>query len=299
MSDRAIWDVDGKDWPNRASSRFVEAGGVRWHVQVAGTGPTILLLHGTGAATHSWRDVLPALASDFTVVAPDLPGHGFTGRGAQTLPGMARAVAALLEKLNIEPSLIVGHSAGVAIAVRLALDGVPTRAVVGLNAALLPFPGLAAQLFPTLAKLLFVNPFAPHIFAGLARVPGEIERFMARSTGSHINAAGIADYARLFAKPGHIAGAIGMMANWDLETLKRDLPSFAVPLHLIHGSGDKAIPLAKAREAAVLVPGATLDVLPGLGHLAHEESATIVVARIRALADPARHAEREHELGDG
>ena len=51
--DRSIWEVDGRDWPNRDSSRFVTAGGLRWHVQVAGTGPVVLLVHGTGAATHS------------------------------------------------------------------------------------------------------------------------------------------------------------------------------------------------------------------------------------------------------
>src|SRR5206468_2126887 len=62
------------DWPNRAASLAVEAGGLRWHVQRAGHGPVLLLLHGTGAATHTWRDLLPLLATDFTVVAPDLPG---------------------------------------------------------------------------------------------------------------------------------------------------------------------------------------------------------------------------------
>ncbi|MEL4403125.1 alpha/beta fold hydrolase, partial [Shewanella algae] len=82
-------------WPNRDSSRFVEAGGLVWHVQQMGSGPPILLLHGTGAATHSWRGVMPLLARDFTVIAPDLPGHGFTRgrpRGGLTLPGMAGAV---------------------------------------------------------------------------------------------------------------------------------------------------------------------------------------------------------------
>ena len=47
------WATDGRDWPNHAASRFVEAAGMRWHVQVMGSGPALLLLHGTGAATHS------------------------------------------------------------------------------------------------------------------------------------------------------------------------------------------------------------------------------------------------------
>ena len=56
------WDQDGHDWPNRDASRFVEAAGLTWHVQIAGQGPVLLLLHGTGASTHSWRDLLPGLA---------------------------------------------------------------------------------------------------------------------------------------------------------------------------------------------------------------------------------------------
>ena len=269
------WAVEGRDWPNRAHSRFVEAGRLRWHVQVIGSGPVLLLLHGTGAATHSWRALAPLLAADFTVVAPDLPGHGFTtGRpaGGLTMPAMARGVGELLRALDLTPTTIVGHSAGAAIAVRMALDGVaaPDR-IVGLGAALLPFPGLAAKLFPTLARMLFVNPFAPHLFARLARESGETARFLARSTGSRIDAVGTDLYGRLFATSGHCAGAITMMADWNLESLRRDLPRLRVPLLLAHGTADAAIPLSSAQDAAKLVARAKVVALPGLGHLAHEE----------------------------
>lgn len=288
MSNRPDWAVEGKGWPNRDASRFVDAGGVRWHVQVAGPkdsgAPVLLLIHGTGASTHSWRAVLPLLAKHFTVIAPDLPGHGFTTKGPQTLPGMAKAVAALLATLDLKPETMVGHSAGAAIAIRMALDGAPTKTVIALNPALLPFPGLAAQLFPTLAKMLFLNPFAPHVFARMAGPTREVARFMGKSTGSMLDAKGVDLYARLFRKPGHIAGTIGMMANWDLETLKRDLPGLHVPLHIIHGERDAAIPLAKAREAGALVPGATFEVLPGLGHLAHEEAPDMIAAMVKKAA---------------
>jgi magnesium chelatase accessory protein len=59
------WAKDGADWPNREASRFVDAAGMRWHVQVMGQGPVLLLLHGTGASTHSWRDVMPLLRAPF------------------------------------------------------------------------------------------------------------------------------------------------------------------------------------------------------------------------------------------
>jgi len=292
MSSAPRWEREGRDWPNRAHSRFVESGRLRWHVQVIGhengAKPVLLLLHGTGAATHSWRALAPLLAGDFTVVVPDLPGHGFTtGRpvGGLTMSAMARELGKLLQMLDLAPTHVVGHSAGAAIAIRMALDGIASpAAIIGLNAALLPFPGLAAKLFPTLARMLFVNPFAPHFFAGIARRPGETARFLARSTGSKIDAEGASYYERLFATPGHCAGAITMMADWDLAALKRDLPRLKTPLLLLHGEADAAIPLASAQEAATQIGGATVTSLAGLGHLAHEERPGEVAALIRDFA---------------
>src|SRR3569833_51424 len=114
MSDKLDWNVDGRDWPNRDASRFVAAGGVRWHVQVTGQGPVALLAHGTGAATHSWRDLAPLLARRFTVVAHDLPGHGFTAtppRRRLSLPEMAHDLAALCAKLDVKPHIAICRSA--------------------------------------------------------------------------------------------------------------------------------------------------------------------------------------------
>ncbi|MEM8694680.1 MAG: alpha/beta fold hydrolase BchO [Pseudomonadota bacterium] len=287
MTTPPSWDDDGRNWPNRDASRFIEAAGLRWHVQIMGEGPALLLLHGTGAATHSWRALAPLLAESFTVIAPDLPGHGFTRgrlRGGQSLPAVARGVAALLETLDARPAATVGHSAGAAIAVQMALDETVGGPVVAFNAALLPFPGLAAKLFPAMAKMLFVNPFAPRIFAAIARRPGEVERFLIRSTGSRIDAEGVRHYARLMSRSGHVDGAIGMMAHWDLETLKRRLPELDVPVLLIHGSNDAAVPPSAMHEAATFIAGAKTEMIEGLGHLAHEERPDLAATLIRSLA---------------
>ena len=276
------------DWPNVAASRSVRVGGIDWHVQEAGSGPVLLLLHGTGAATHSWRDMLHPLAQHFRVIAPDLPGHGFTkGRppNGLTMPGVARALAGLLGELDAEPMLIVGHSAGVAIAIRMVLDGLVRPAgIVGIAPALLPFPGIAQHVFPTMAKLLFVNPLAPHIFASVARGPGAVGRFLARSTGSNIDAVGVAGYARLFGTSAHCAGAIAMMADWDLVPLKRDLPKLAVPMLILHGEKDAAIPVSGALDSVALIANCALEVLPGFGHLVHEESPQQAVDHIVSFA---------------
>ncbi len=58
MSGALLWERDRGSWPNSGASRFVTAAGIRWHVQQMGSGPALLLVHGTGASTHSWREVL-------------------------------------------------------------------------------------------------------------------------------------------------------------------------------------------------------------------------------------------------
>jgi magnesium chelatase accessory protein len=258
-----------------------------------GEGPVCLLLHGTGAATHSWRDVLPLLAASHRVIAVDLPGHGFTRANAGrkvSLEAMAVSVAALLAELDLRPDLVVGHSAGVAIAAQLILDGRIAAPLVGFTPALMPFPGLAARLFPGLAKMLFTNPFAAIVFARMARSPGETARFLRRSTGSQIDAAGDRFYTRLFGRSGHCDGAIRMMASWRLEPLRDRLGEIAVPVLLVHAERDAAIPRSAVLQAAALIPGCQVREMANLGHLAHEEDPAQAAAIIREFARAATPA---------
>ncbi len=278
------WDREGRSWPNRHASRFVRAGGLRWHVQAMGTGPTLLLLHGAGAASHSYRDLAPLLAQDFTVICPDLPGHGFTETPASeglSLPGMVRGVDALLTALDVAPHAVVAHSAGAAIALRLRLQGrIGAGGVIALNGALRPFPGAAAHIFPTLAKLLVLNPLAIQMFAWRAGRPGAVARLI-EGTGSHIDSAGLEAYSALFATTGHVAGALGMMANWDLPPLLADIGKLPAPLTLIVGQKDLAVSPDVADEVAAKVSHARTISLPGLGHLAHEEAPAQIAALVR------------------
>ncbi len=307
------WAREGRDWPNRAASRFISAGGLRWHVQVleppqpggsptggghtgvgntgvgkTGEGPTggplppvLLLLHGTGAATHSWRDLAPRLAARFIVVAPDLPGHGFTEQPAEhrmSLAGMARSVAALLDQLGLSPAVAVGHSAGAAILARMSLDGlIDPGLLVSLNGAILPLQGAPGRIFRPAARLLAACPLVPTLFAWRAADPAVLEGLL-RGTGSSIDAAGVRCYRLLVRCPGHAAAALAMMANWDLAPLARDLPKLAPPLVQIVGANDRTIPPAEAARVRALLDGAPVITLPGLGHLAHEERPAEVAA---------------------
>lgn len=279
------WDEDGRDWPNRGASRFIEAGRLRWHVQVMGAGPVMLLVHGTGAATHSWRDLAPLLARSFTVVAPDLPGHGFTSAADESrlsMPGMAEGVVALLRALGLAPDWVVGHSAGAAILARACLDAaLQPRAIFSLNGALLPLSGLRNPALARFARPLVSGSVVPRLFAWRASGRAVTERILGE-TGSRLDPAGVEYYRRLASRPAHVAAALTMMAMWDPRPLARDLPRLPVPLVLFAGSEDGMIPPHEAEKVYSLVPHAELQLLQGLGHLAHEEAPTQIASRILA-----------------
>lgn len=279
MVQRPIWERDGADWPLREASRFVRAAGLTWHVQELGQGPAVLLLHGTGASTHSWRGVAPRLAERFKVIALDLPGHAFTQappREFLSLFGMALAVNALLREMGATPALVVGHSAGAAIAARMSLDGhIAPHAIIGVNAALLPLHGLAGHVFSPLARLFARLPFVSRAFARHALDRAMVEGMIA-DTGSRLDRKGIDLYWRLAQQPSHIAAAFGMMAEWDLPRLERDLPRLPVPLVLVTGSNDRSIAPSQAERVGAILPRTQRASLRGLGHLAHEERPDLV-----------------------
>ncbi len=282
------WDRDGRDWPNREASRFVEAGGLRWHVQQFGEGPSALLIHGTGASTHSWARLTPYLQGRLSLLAMDLPSHAFTSAvptARMSLPSVSEAVAALLTALDFEPKLAIGHSAGAAILARMALDGrIAPRMIASINGALSPFPGIAAHIFPAMAKMLFLNPLTPRVFAWRAAQAGAVEKLI-EGTGSHIPPESLALYRRLFSSPTHVAGALAMMANWDLDRLMLDLPHLGPHLLQIVGSIDLAIPPERSFEVARRVPGSAVELVRGAGHLAHEENPeSVAEAILRAAA---------------
>ncbi|HTO66981.1 MAG TPA: alpha/beta fold hydrolase BchO [Bradyrhizobium sp.] len=299
MGAKLSWRVDGADWPNRDASRFIDAAGYRWHVQVMGSGPVALLAHGTGAATHSWRALMPLLARHFTVVAPDLPGHGFTDSppaGRLSLPGMARDLAALCTKLDVKPQLAIGHSAGAAILARMSLDrSIGPKLIVSFNGAFLPFGGVAALVLSPLAKAMTFNPFVPRMFAWRGSDPAAVHRLIA-GTGSAIDAEGERFYGRLVSSPAHVAAALQMMANWDLCPLVRDLPRLQSALLLVAASNDRAIPPDVARRVRGLSPKARLEIVPGYGHLMHEEAPELAATITVGAAVAAGVIALQHEM---
>ena len=271
-------------WPYRAASRHIACKPHLWHVQEVGTGPQVLLLHGAGGATHSFRHLIPLLSPHYRIVALDLPGQGFTVLGARGRCGLdpvAEDIAALIRQQGWQPFAVIGHSAGAAIAQRLA-EILPLKAVVGINSALGPFEGLEGWLFPVMAKALALTPFVPNLFSKLAGTPSQVRQLIA-TTGSTLDDAGLALYLHLMQKPAHVGATLAMMAQWTLTPFLRRLKDQKVPSLLLTATNDRAVPPAVSARAAQVMPNATWHDIAGYGHLVHEEAAQLVAAPILAF----------------
>ena len=274
-----------RDWPGAARSRFVEAGGLRWHVQEHGSGPTIVLVHGAGASLHSFAPLVRRLARDHHCIAFDLPGHGFTSPftgGAYTLAHTADALDALLTALGADVSRFVGHSAGAAIALQWLLarrdDRLPP--LVAINPALRPFGGLAGVAFPALARAAAASRSLASFIAHRAARPAQVQRLIA-GTGSAVPAEMLDCYQFLFSRPAHVRAVLTMMAGWQLDGMMRSLTRLDPQLHVVLGGRDRAV---APRQTAAMLAGlerTTVTWLERYGHLVHEEAPDAVAALVK------------------
>ncbi|ALK91415.1 alpha/beta fold hydrolase BchO [Limnohabitans sp. 103DPR2] len=269
------WANYRSTWPHAQHSQFIQAGGIQWHVQIMGQGPVLLLLHGTGSGSFSWRGLMPLLSAHFQVIAPDLPGHAFTSRGPEgslSMQGMSEGLRALLLQLNVTPSIIGGHSAGAAIAANMLLQqrALSQTQLIGFNPAWLPLPGLPSLIFRPAAKLAAINPVSAWATAKLASKPAMIEKSILQ-TGSQLDAQGLALYQSVFSHSGHVHSVLNMMAAWQLDTLSKSLPQLQNKVSILLGMQDQTVPPSMAHEACKLMPQARVFEQHGLGHLAHEE----------------------------
>jgi pimeloyl-ACP methyl ester carboxylesterase len=125
------------------SSRYVDTGGLRQHAVVGGDGPPLLLLHGWPQTWYAWRLVMPVLARDFQVIAPDQRGTGLSGkpREGYDTATLAADLVALMEALGHQRFAMAGHDTGMWIGYALAADH-PDR-LARLAVAETPLPGLS------------------------------------------------------------------------------------------------------------------------------------------------------------
>jgi magnesium chelatase accessory protein len=292
------------NWPHRASSRMVAVGRLNWHVQGhfpaqesgAAPRPTLLMLHGTGASTHSWAELIPTLSEFATIVSPDLPGHGFTtgaDRQSLTLNGMATALHELLLALQIEgPVAVVGHSAGAPLAIQWALDHCADPKLpfelchlIGLNPSLVPPPPLYTRMLgPMVAPIATSGPITQFL-AGIAARTGMVKQLL-QSTQSEVPESQRQHYQFLFARPSHVQGAMGFMAGADLPALLARGRSLTVPTTFLIGKKDSWVREQPLKQViADSFPNARVITWQG-GHLLHEEQPLNVARLIESIISP-------------
>ena len=256
----------------------MQVGNIDFHVQVSGAGEDVLLLHGAGASAHSFAGLAARLSEHHRVIAPDLPGQGFTTLLPLQEVGLvpfATYLGELMHLLDATPRWIIGHSAGAALGAQYALDAnTLPKGLLCINAAFNPFGSVAAPLLSKTAKWFARSHWLPRVLASPSlrwRATGS----MLADTGSAVDPLMGRCYDTLLGNPDHIAGTLRMMAGWDLLSLLRCLPSLQMPVWLAAAEGDRTIPPERSTSVASDLPLARAVRIPDLGHLAHEENPEI------------------------
>jgi 2-hydroxymuconate-semialdehyde hydrolase len=248
------------------SGDFIEAGGHKTHYHEAGSGETLVFIHGSGpgvTAWANWRLALPAFAGSYRVLAPDILGFGYSDRPAEIRYGKDMWVAhllAFLEAKNVTRCHIVGNSMGGALAIALAArrpDLVDRMVLLGSTGVSFPItPGLDAVwgYKPDRERMreLIADYFA---FDASIVTKDLVDLRYAASTQPGFQES----YGRMFPAP-------RQNGVDDLATPVDEIKRISAPTLLIHGREDRVIPLAVSYELFKLIPDAQLHVFGRCGH---------------------------------
>jgi pimeloyl-ACP methyl ester carboxylesterase len=256
------------------AERFLEVDGRLVHVEQAGQGEPVLLIHGFGASTYSWRKVIPGLSASHRVVALDLNGFGYTERprdpAGYSREGQERLILGVLDALGIASAHVVGHSYGGALTLFLASRHPGrVRSMVLVDSAAPSYPEdrrtRAAGLRPV--NWLFVR--------GLAVREGAVRKALERSVhdDSLVNPQLVAAYRERLRIEGLANAFYGLTAPSRSSRGPEpvDLGSIDVPALVLWGEEDQLIAVAAGRRMASRLPRAELAVLPETGHMPMEE----------------------------
>jgi pimeloyl-ACP methyl ester carboxylesterase len=282
--------------------------GHRVFYRSAGSGPALVLVHGITSTSATWANVLPYLAEHFTVIAPDLLGHGDSAkpRGDYSLGAYASGIRDLLIALGHERATFVGHSLGGGVAMQLAYQfpehcdrlvlvssgGLGREIGVLLRAAALPGSELVLPLLVN-EPLLGAGRALGRLLGGVGlRVHtdlGEVLRGHASLSDGEARSAFL-----------HTLRTVVDPRGQRVDASDRLYLAQAIPFLLVWGERDPIIPVEHARAAHRLVPGSRLEIFPDAGHFPHLDDPLRFVRLLRAFVaetEPAHvEPERAREL---
>jgi pimeloyl-ACP methyl ester carboxylesterase len=244
-----------------------------------GTGPALLLLHGLGCDHTTWLPVVAALSRRYTVIAPDLLGHGRSDkpRADYSVGGYANGMRDLLTVLGIDKVTVVGHSFGGGVAMQFAYQ-FPERT----ERMVLVAPGGLGPEVSAALRAITLPGF--HQAMGVVTLPGV--RQATRHALRALSMSGlartrdldeVAEIVESFKDPQtrsairHVVSAVVDWRGQIVTMVDRAYLTQAMPMCVIWGTDDAVIPVGHARIVADLAPDATVEVIPNAGHFPHKD----------------------------
>jgi pimeloyl-ACP methyl ester carboxylesterase len=285
------------------SLQFRTIHGYRRAFRVAGSGPVLLLIHGVGDNSKSWGPVHAKLAQRFTVIAPDLLGHGESDKphADYSLPAFANGMRDLLAVLGIERVTVVGHSFGGGVAMQFAYQYPQLVERIVLVSA----GGVAQEV--SLALRLAAMPMGAEAL-GVLRAPGLMPamRRIGRAVGTVLGStrlgrdavdavqllegfqdpAGLAAFARTLRS---VVDARGQFVTM----LDRSYLVESVPVQIIWGEDDVIIPVDHAHTAHAAMPGSRVEIFEDSGHMPFHDHPDRFVEVLERFIDSTRPADHE------
>jgi pimeloyl-ACP methyl ester carboxylesterase len=274
-----------------SSSQQIELHGHPVTYHRVGEGPAVVLIHGITSSSRTWRSVMPALAERYTVIAPDLLGHGRSAkpRGDYSLGAYASGIRDLLVALEIPRATIVGHSLGGGVAMQFAYQfpdrierlvlvdsgGLGGEVSLMLRAATLPG---AEYVIPVLASSP-VRSAGAAVGSVLGRV-GLRASADVRGLAEGFESLADADARRAFV---HTARSVIDPAGQRVDASDRLYLAEHVPSLIVWGERDRMIPVQHGYDAHALMPNSRLQTFPNAGHFPFND-------------DPARFVELLHDF---
>jgi pimeloyl-ACP methyl ester carboxylesterase len=262
--------------------QYVTLHGKRRAYVMKGEGPALLLLHGLACDHTTWSPVIDQLARRYTVIAPDLLGHGLSDkpRADYTLGGYANGMRDLLTVLGIDKVTVVGHSFGGGVAMQFAYQ-FPERTQ---RVMLVATGGLGPEVTPMIRLIQVPGWFR---VMGMMTLPGirHAETFALRAA-QYGDLGPLRKYTRDLAEVADIVESwkdrrtrfairhlVRAVIDWrgQIVTMSdRAYLSEAMPMAVVWGREDQVIPVRHASNAAALAPDVRVEVLPDAGHFPHK-----------------------------
>lgn len=276
-----------------ADRETVEIHGQPVTYHLLGDGPPILLLHGITSSSRTWKAITPILARDYTVIAPDLLGHGRSAKpqGDYSIGGYASGVRDLLVALDIPRATVVGHSLGGGVAMQFGYQ-FPQRverlvlvATGGIGKEVSPALRAAALPGSELVLPLLFTPALHDVMFGLRRALARV----GLSPGSDLDgvAQGFASLTRADARRAFLDTVRSVIDPSGQRVSARDRLYLTsdIPSLIVWGDQDRIIPVEHAAVAHELMPGSRLEIFEGSGHFPFNEEPARFAALLREFVE--------------